>query len=93
MGDGQVSRGNTIVKPNARKVRRIGGGKVLAGFAGATADALTLLERLEAKLEEHPQQLMRAAVEMAKSWRMVSSPKFYIYIPIDKLPLSPCCCF
>lgn len=69
-GDGQVSMGNTVMKPNARKVRRIGqGGKVIAGFAGATADAFTLLERLERKLEEHRGQLMRAAVEMAKEWR------------------------
>lgn len=69
IGDGQVSMGASIVKPNARKVRRIGNGKVLTGFAGSTADALTLLERLEAKLEEHPGQLLRAAVETAKLWR------------------------
>ncbi len=69
-GDGQVSMGNTVMKPNARKVRRIGeGGKVIAGFAGATADAFTLFERLEKKLEQHRGQLMRAAVEMAKDWR------------------------
>ena len=68
-GDGQVSLGQTVVKGNARKIRRIAGGKVLAGFAGATADAFTLLERLEAKLERHPGQLMRAAVELAKDWR------------------------
>ncbi len=69
-GDGQVSMGNTVMKPNARKVRRIGeGGKVVAGFAGATADAFTLFERLEKKLEQHRGQLMRAAVEMAKDWR------------------------
>src|SRR6476660_5693897 len=73
-GDGQVSMGQTIVKGNARKVRRIGaggsgGGKVLAGFAGATADAFTLLERLEAKLERFPDQLERACVELAKDWR------------------------
>ena len=69
-GDGQVSMGQTIVKGNARKVRRIGAdGSVLAGFAGATADAFTLLERLEAKLERFPGQLERACVELAKDWR------------------------
>ncbi len=74
-GDGQVSMGNTVMKANARKVRRIGansesgGGKVIAGFAGATADAFTLFERLERKLEQHRGQLMRAAVELAKDWR------------------------
>ncbi|MEO0397923.1 MAG: ATP-dependent protease subunit HslV [Pseudomonadota bacterium] len=84
-GDGQVSLGQTIVKGDARKVRRIGAGGgvsgrstpagesdgagVIAGFAGATADAFTLLERLEAKLDQHPKQLMRAAVELAKDWR------------------------
>ena len=69
-GDGQVSLGNTIMKGNARKVRRIGkGGAVIAGFAGATADAFTLFERLEAKLERHGYHLMRAAVELAKDWR------------------------
>ncbi|MGE0847392.1 MAG: ATP-dependent protease subunit HslV [Flavobacteriaceae bacterium] len=69
-GDGQVSIGNTVIKSTARKVRRIGsGGEVLAGFAGATADAFTLFERLERKLEQYPGQLMRAAVELAKDWR------------------------
>lgn len=68
-GDGQVSMGQTMVKANAKKVRLIGNGRVLAGFAGATADAFTLLERLEAKLERHPAQLMRACVELAKDWR------------------------
>ncbi len=69
-GDGQVSLGQTIMKGNARKVRRIGkGGGVIAGFAGATADAFTLLERLEAKLEQYPDQLTRACVELAKDWR------------------------
>ena len=68
-GDGQVSLGDTIIKGNARKVRRIGDGKVVAGFAGATADAFTLFERLEAKLEQYPNQLTRACVEMAKDWR------------------------
>jgi ATP-dependent HslUV protease subunit HslV len=69
-GDGQVSLGQTVVKGNARKVRRIGaGGAVLSGFAGATADAFTLLERLEAKLERFPNQLERACVELAKDWR------------------------
>jgi ATP-dependent HslUV protease subunit HslV len=64
-GDGQVSLQNTILKGSARKVRRLAGGAILAGFAGSTADAFTLLERLEAKLERHPGQLMRAAVELA----------------------------
>lgn len=69
-GDGQVSLGQTIMKGNARKVRRLGkGGAVIAGFAGATADAFTLLERLEMKLEQYPDQLMRACVELAKDWR------------------------
>jgi len=69
LSDGQVSMGQTIMKGNARKVRRIAGGEILAGFAGATADAFTLFERLEAKLERHPGQLQRAAVELAKDWR------------------------
>lgn len=78
-GDGQVSFGNTVMKSNARKVRRLPGkgaakggeaGDVVAGFAGATADAFTLFERLEAKLESHPGQLTRACVELAKDWRM-----------------------
>jgi ATP-dependent HslUV protease subunit HslV len=69
-GDGQVSMGNTVMKPNARKVRRIGkGDAVIAGFAGATADAFTLFDRLEKKLETHSGQLLRAAVELAKDWR------------------------
>lgn len=68
-GDGQVTLGNTVVKANARKVRPLGNGSVLAGFAGATADAFTLFERLEAKLEKHPGQLTRACVELAKDWR------------------------
>lgn len=68
-GDGQVSMGQTIMKPNARKVRRLGDGSVIGGFAGATADAFTLFERLESKLERHSGQLMRAAVELAKDWR------------------------
>lgn len=68
-GDGQVSLGQTVIKPNARKVRRIGDGSVIAGFAGATADAFTLFERLERKLEQHHGALMRAAVELAKDWR------------------------
>ena len=74
-GDGQVSMGNTVMKPNARKVRRLGaagadgGPGVIAGFAGATADAFTLFERLERKLEAHRGQLLRAAVELAKDWR------------------------
>jgi ATP-dependent HslUV protease subunit HslV len=68
-GDGQVSLQHTVIKPNARKVRRLGDGSVIAGFAGATADAFTLFERLERKLEQHHGQLMRAAVELAKDWR------------------------
>ena len=68
-GDGQVSLGPTVIKANARKVRKIGGDSILVGFAGATADAFTLLERLEAKLEKHPGQLTRACVELAKDWR------------------------
>lgn len=69
-GDGQVSLGQTIMKGNARKVRRLGKGDVIAGFAGATADAFTLFERLETKLEQYPGQLMRSCVELAKDWRM-----------------------
>jgi len=69
IGDGQVSMGQTVMKPNARKVRRLHDGSVIGGFAGATADAFTLFERLEAKLERHNGQLMRAAVELAKDWR------------------------
>jgi len=68
-GDGQVSLGQTVIKSNARKVRRLGDGGVIGGFAGATADAFTLFERLEAKLEKHPGQLTRACVELAKDWR------------------------
>src|SRR5882724_4871075 len=68
-GDGQVSIGQTVIKHNARKVRTLSKGGVIAGFAGATADAFTLLERLEAKLEQYPGQLMRACVELAKDWR------------------------
>ena len=68
-GDGQVSLGNTIMKGNARKVRRIYNGKIIAGFAGGTADAFTLFERFEAKLEQHQGNLTRAAVELAKDWR------------------------
>ncbi len=69
-GDGQVSLGQTVIKGNARKVRRIGaGGNVIVGFAGATADAFTLFERLEGKLEQHPGNLTRACVELAKDWR------------------------
>src|SRR5580693_789858 len=69
-GDGQVTLGATVMKANARKVRRLGkDGKVIAGFAGATADAFALFERLEAKLEQHPGQLARACVELAKDWR------------------------
>jgi ATP-dependent HslUV protease subunit HslV len=68
-GDGQVSMGQTIVKSNAKKVRRLGGGSVIAGFAGATADAIALFERLEGKLEQYAGQLPRACVELAKDWR------------------------
>lgn len=68
-GDGQVTMGEIVLKESARKVRRLFGGKVLAGFAGATADAMTLLERFEGKLEESQGNLLKAAVEMAKDWR------------------------
>jgi ATP-dependent HslUV protease subunit HslV len=68
-GDGQVSLGSTIIKSNARKVRRLADESVIAGFAGATADAFTLFERLEGKLEQYPKQLTRACVELAKDWR------------------------
>ena len=68
-GDGQVTIGQTIVKANAKKVRRLGKGEVIGGFAGATADAFTLFERLESKLDQYPGQLTRAAVELAKDWR------------------------
>jgi ATP-dependent HslUV protease, peptidase subunit HslV len=68
-GDGQVSLGATVIKANARKVRSVGKGDVIGGFAGATADAFTLFERLEAKLEQYPAQLTRACVELAKDWR------------------------
>ena len=68
-GDGQVSLGNTVMKANARKVRRLYRNEVLAGFAGATADAFTLFERFEGKLEKHNGQMVRAAVELAKEWR------------------------
>ncbi len=68
-GDGQVSMGSTVVKATAKTIRRLGNGRILAGFAGATADAFTLFERLEAKLERHPGQLARACVELAKDWR------------------------
>ena len=68
-GDGQVSLGQTVLKSNAKKIRRISDGSIIAGFAGATADAFTLFERLEGKLEQYPKQLMRACVELAKDWR------------------------
>ena len=68
-GDGQVSLGNTVIKANAQKVRTLGSGGVITGFAGATADAFTLFERLETKLERYPDQLKRACVELAKDWR------------------------
>jgi ATP-dependent HslUV protease, peptidase subunit HslV len=68
-GDGQVSMGNTVVKSNAKKLRRLANGTVVAGFAGATADAFALFERLEGKLEQYPGQLSRACVELAKDWR------------------------
>ncbi|MBL0848761.1 MAG: ATP-dependent protease subunit HslV [Candidatus Liberibacter ctenarytainae] len=69
-GDGQVSLGNTVMKGNARKIRRLGKGNIIAGFAGASADAFTLVERLEKKLEQYPGQLLRASVELTKDWRM-----------------------
>ena len=70
VGDGQVSLGNTVMKSSAKKIRKIGDGSIIGGFAGATADAFTLFERLEAKLDKHPKQLTRACVELAKDWRM-----------------------
>ena len=73
-GDGQVSIGQTIVKSNAKKVRQLGKGDVIGGFAGATADAFTLFERLETKLEQYPGQLLRAAVELAKDCLLYTSP-------------------
>ncbi len=69
VGDGQVSLGQTVLKSNARKIRKLGDGSIIGGFAGATADAFTLFERLEGKLEQYPNQLMRACVELAKDWR------------------------
>jgi ATP-dependent HslUV protease subunit HslV len=68
-GDGQVSLGSTVLKSNAKKIRKLGDGSIIGGFAGATADAFTLFERLEEKLEQYPNQLMRACVELAKDWR------------------------
>ena len=68
-GDGQVTFGNTVIKSNAKKVRRLGNGNIIAGFAGSTADAFTLFERLEAKIEKYSGQLTRACVELAKAWR------------------------
>src|SRR4051812_11650586 len=68
-GDGQVTMNNTVMKAGARKLRRLGDGQIVAGFAGATADAFTLFERFEAKLKDHQKQLARAAVELAKDWR------------------------
>jgi ATP-dependent HslUV protease subunit HslV len=68
-GDGQASMGQTVMKSNSKKVRKLGNGEVICGFAGSTADAFTLLERLESKLEQYPDQLMRACVELAKDWR------------------------
>jgi ATP-dependent HslUV protease subunit HslV len=68
-GDGQVSFGQTVLKSNAKKIRKLGDGSIIAGFAGATADAFTLFERLESKLDQYPNQLMRACVELAKDWR------------------------
>lgn len=68
-GDGQVTLGQTVLKSNAKKIRKLGDGSIIGGFAGATADAFTLFERLETKLEQYPKQLMRACVELAKDWR------------------------
>ena len=85
-GDGQVSLGPTVCKGNAKKVRRLGN-DILVGFAGSTADALTLLERLEKKLEEHPGQLMRACVELAKAWR---SDKYLRRLEVRVLYLLYC---
>ena len=79
-GDGQVSMGNTVVKANACKIRRLGGGNIIAGFAGATADAFTLFERLEAKLERYPGQLARACVELARSEEHTSELQSHSFI-------------
>lgn len=68
-GDGQVTLGSTVLKSNAKKIRKLGDGSIIGGFAGATADAFTLFERLESKLDQYPNQLMRACVELAKDWR------------------------
>jgi len=81
-GDGQVSLGNTIMKSNAVKVRRLANNKVIAGFAGATADAFTLFERLEGKLEKHQNQLTRACVELAKDWRTDKYFLWYLCPPL-----------
>ena len=83
-GDGQVSAGSSVVKGNAKKVRRLGD-NILVGFAGSTADALTLLERLEKKLEEHPGQLTRACVELAKAWR---SDKYLRRLEVSALSVT-----
>ena len=92
IGDGQVSMGSTVVKPNAKKVRRIGqDGRVIAGFAGSAADGMSLLERLEMKLEEHPGQLLRAAVELAKQWRQDKALRFLqaeLLVADDKTTLT-----
>ncbi len=99
-GDGQVSLGNTVMKSNARKVRRIFDNKVIAGFAGGTADAFTLFERFERKLEMYQGNLMRAAVELAKDWRMdrmlrrleallaVADQKHLLLLPVMAMSLS-----
>ena len=84
-GDGQVSLGQTVVKGNARKVRRLGKGNVISGFAGATADAFTLFERLEAKLEQFSGQLMRATIEMAKDWRTDRYPVSYTHLTLPTI--------
>ena len=84
-GDGQVSLGETVVKSNARKVRRLSGDKVIAGFAGATADAFTLFERLEGKLDQYPDQLMRACVELAKDWRTDRYPVSYTHLTLPTI--------
>ena len=90
-GDGQVSMGNTVMKGNARKVRKLYNGGVLAGFAGGTADAFTLFERFEGKLEKHSGHLVRSAVELAKDWRSDRALRRLEAPPTSPKPTPTCC--
>ena len=95
-GDGQVTLGQTVIKATARKVRPLGDGSVIAGFAGATADAMTLFERLETKLEQHPGQLTRACVELAKdvadgAWTRTSNEGLASRVDVDVASSGACC--